>query len=613
MRATVSSHESRSLRYLATLWMGGCAALGAVTATCVFLDHEESTAGFFLLVVIVLLSMLDSFISSVIFSVVGAALLSYFFTEPINSFHISKPGDLFSLVAFLVTSLAITTLVRRIGRIEKTQRAQAQLLELTHDIIIVRDKNNVITCWNQAAETLYGWKKEEAIGKFIDEFLSSVFPLPRDELQRIFLRDGQWEGELIHTRRDGTEIIVTSRWALQRDGAGNPLATLETNNDITQRRRAEELLRKSQAQYFAEAQKLSNTGSFGWNFSSGEVFWSEQTFSIFEYDLAVQPNIELVRQRMHPEDIRVLEEMLARVSGSTIDFDVEHRLLFPDGRIKHLRVLAHATSGQPNNRLLIGAVMDVTRAKQAEEQLRHAQSDLERVSRVTALGELSASIAHEVGQPLSAIVTNGEACLRWLHRQPPNMEEIEGCVTQMTDEGNRAAQIVQRVRTLMKGAPPDRVPIAINDVVEEAIALIGRDIERQRGSLTRCLARVLPLILGDRVQLQQVLINLIINGLQSMASVTGKRELILQSRVDPEGNVVVAVKDTGSGIREDNLPRLFEPFFTTRSSGMGMGLAISSSILEAHGGQIWASNNPEGGATFSFSLPPAMTQEIVRT
>ena len=180
MRATVSSDESRSLRYLATLWIGGCAALGAVTATCVFLDQEESTTGFFLLVVIVLLSLLDSFISSVIFSVLGASLLSYFFTEPINSFHISKPQDSFSLFAFLVTSIAITTLVRRIGRVEKMQRAQAQLLELTHDIIIVRDKNNVITYWNQAAETLYGWKKEEAIGKSIDEFLNSVFPLPRD-------------------------------------------------------------------------------------------------------------------------------------------------------------------------------------------------------------------------------------------------------------------------------------------------------------------------------------------------------------------------------------------------------------------------------------------------
>ncbi|MFM0202528.1 PAS domain S-box protein [Paraburkholderia fungorum] len=598
------------MRYLATLWLGGCIALGAVTATCVFLNQEESTAGFFLLVVIVLLSLLDSFISSVIFPVVGAVLLSYFFTEPVNSFHISKPQDSFSLVAFLVTSIAITTLVRRIGRVEKMQRAQAQLLELTHDIIIVRDKNNVITYWNQAAETLYGWKKEEAIGKSIDEFLSSVFPLPRHELQRIFLRDGQWEGELIHTRRDGTEIIVTSRWALQRDGAGNPLATLETNNDITQRRRAEELLRKSQAQYFAEAQKLSRTGSFGWDVSNGKLFWSDETFSIFEYDLAVAPNIELVRRRVHPDDLPLFEEKIAKARGFAVDFDIEHRLLFPDGRIKHLHIVGREANGQRDSRQVIGAVMDVTRAKQTEEQLRHAQSELERVSRITALGELSASIAHEVGQPLSAIVTNGEACLRWLHRQPPNMEEIESCVSQMTDQGNRAAEIVQRVRALMKGGPPERAPIPINDVVEEAIAVIRRDIERQGGSLTRRLARGLPLILGDRVQLQQVLVNLITNALQSMASVNGRRELVVQSRLDPEGNVVVAVRDSGAGIQEANLPQLFEPFFTTRSSGMGMGLAISSSIVDAHRGQIWASNNPEGGAMFSFSLPPAMKEEV---
>ncbi|WP_082855303.1 ATP-binding protein [Paraburkholderia phytofirmans] len=612
MQAIGSSHKSGSLRHLAPLWIWGCMALGAVAATCFWLQLGLSATGYCLLIVLVLLSLLASFISSAIFSVFGAALLNYFFTEPIYSFRVSKPQDYFSLSAFLVTSIAVTTLVRRIDRVEKTQRAQAQLLDLTHDSVFVRDRNEVITSWNHAAETLYGWKKEEALGQMVDELLNTVFPLAREQIQQIFLREGHWEGELIHTRRDGTEVIVASRWTLQHDGAGNPLATLETNNDITQRKRAEELLQKSQAQYFAEAQKLSKTGSFGWNVLSGELFWSEQTFSIFEYDAAVAPNVELVRQRVHPEDIPVFEEVLAQASGSSHDFDIEHRLLFPDGRVKHLHVVAHAANGQPNNRRFIGAVMDVTRAKQTEEQLRHARSELERTSRVTALGELSASIAHEVGQPLSAIVTNGEACLRWLHRQPPNMEEIEGCVNHMTDEGNRAAEIVQRVRKLMKGAPPDRVPVAINDVVEDALALIGRDSGRQRGSPTRCLAEGLPLIMGDRVQLQQVLINLIINGLQSMASVNGKRELIIQSRLDPEGNVVVAVKDSGAGIREDNLPRLFEPFFTTRSSGMGMGLAICSSILDAHGGQIWASNNPEGGATFSFSLPPATTHEVVR-
>jgi PAS domain S-box-containing protein len=598
------------LWYLATLWIGGCIALGAVTAACVLWDQELGTAGFCLLVVVVLLSLLNSFISSALFCVIGAVLLAYFFTEPVNSIHVGKTRDLFSLLAFLVTSIAMTTFVRRIRRVEKTQRAQAQLLELTHDIIIVRDKEDVITYWNQAAEILYGWTKEEAMGQFIDKLLDSVFPLPRDELQRIFHRDGQWEGELIHTRRDGTEIIVASRWALQRDSAGNPLATLETNNDITQRRHAEELLRKSQAQYFAEAQKLSRTGSFGWNPSSGELFWSDQTFSIFEYDLAVVPSIELVRQRVYPDDLPLFDDKIARARGFSANFDIEHRLLFPDGRIKHLHVVGTSANGQPDSRAFIGAVMDVTGAKQTEEQLRHAQSELERVSRVTALGELSASISHEVGQPLAAIVTSGEACLRWLRRQPPDMEEIEGCVSHMTDQGNRAAAIVQRVRALMKGAPPEQAAIAINDVIEEAIAVIRRDIERQSGLLTRRLAGNLPLILGDRVQLQQVLVNFIINGLQSMAGVDGRRELTVQSRVDPEGNVVVAVKDSGAGIQEANLQQLFEPFFTTRSAGMGMGLAICSSIVEAHRGEIWASNNPDGGATFSFSLPPAIREEV---
>jgi PAS domain S-box-containing protein len=612
VQAAVSSYESGGRRYLAPLRIGGCIALGAVVAACLGLQLRLSSTGFCLLIVIVLFSLKDSFLSSAIFSLVGAALLDFFFTEPLYSFRIAKAQDYFPLIAFFVTSIAVITLVRRVDRAEKMRRVQAQLLDLTHDSVFVRDRNEVITYWNRAAETLYGWTKEEAVGKLADELLITVFPLPREQVQRIFLRDGHWEGELIHTRRDGSELVVSSRWTLGRDGAGNPFATLETNNDITQRKRAEELLRKSRAQYFAEAQMLSKTGSFGWNLSSGEVFWSEQTFSIFEYALAVSPSIELVRQRMHPDDIPVLEQTLAKASSSTAHFDFEHRLLFPDGRTKHLRVVAHATSDQPNNKQFIGAVMDVTRAKQTEEQLRHAQSELERVSRVTALGALSASIAHEVGQPLSAIVTNGEACLRWLHCQPTNMEEIEGCVSRMTDEGNRAAEIVKRVRTLMKGAPPDRAPIAVNDVVEEAIALVGWDIERQSGSLTRRLATELPLVLGDRVQLQQVLINLIINGLQSIESVNGKRELLVQSRVDPEGNVVVAVKDSGAGIREANLPRLFEPFFTTRSSGMGMGLAVSSSIVDAHGGQIWASNNPDGGATFSFSLPPAVTQEQVR-
>jgi PAS domain S-box-containing protein len=611
VRGAVSSYENRSLRHLAPLWIGGCIALAGVAAACLGLQLRLSTTGFCLIIVIVLLSLSGSFISSAIFSVVGAALLDFFFTPPLYSFQIAYAQDYFPLSAFFITSISVTTLVRRIGRIEKVQRAQARLLDLTHDTVFVRDQNEIITYWNHSAETLYGWKREETIGKVADELLRTLFPLPREEIQQLYIRDGHWEGELVHTKRDGSEVIVASRWTLQRDERGAPLATLETSNDITQRKRAEELLRKSQAQYLAEAQKLSRTGSFGWNASTGEVFWSEQAFNIFEYDVAMTPTIDMLRQRVHPDDMPVFGQLFAQVGSSKSDFDIEYRLLFPDRRVKHLHVVAHRTTGQPDNRQFIGAVMDVTGAKQTEEQLRQAQNELARASRVTALGELSASIAHEVGQPLAAIIMNAEAGLRWLYSQPLNLEEIEGCMTQITDEGNRAAEIVQRVRKLMKGAPPDRALVEVNELIDEVMALIRGEVKNHGGSLVLNLAPGLPAVLGDRVQLQQVLINIIVNGVQAMATVDGERELVVGSGLDNEENVVVAVRDSGPGISKENLPRLFEAFFTTRSTGMGMGLAICSSIIEAHGGQIWASNNPEGGSTFSFSLPPARVSRAV--
>jgi PAS domain S-box-containing protein len=600
-----SSRQSSTPGYLIGLWIGGCVGLAVIAGICFDLQVRFATTGFCMLIAVVLLSLLDSFISSAIFSVVGAALLNVLFTPPIFSFQIEKLQDVFPLAAFLITSLAVTTLVRRIRRMEQMQRGQARLLDLTHDTVFVRDTAGVIIYWNHAAEVLYGWSKAEATGKAADDLLKTIFPAPRDEVQRMLLRDGHWEGELTHTRRDDSQVIVASRWTLQHDDKNAPLATLETNNDITARKRAEEMLRRSQAQYLAEAQKLSRTGSFGWNIATGEIFWSEEAFAIFEQDPASAPCIETIRARVHPEDLHVFERMLQDVGETADGFDIEHRLLFPDGRVKHLHVVAHRAEGQPDRRQFIGALMDVTQAKQTEARLQQAQNELARASRITALGELSASIAHEVGQPLAAIVTNGEACLRWLRREPLNMEEIEGCVTQITDEGNRAAGIVQRVRMLMKGAPPERTAVGMNQLIEEAAKLIRAEVERHAGALVLSLGSNLPDVLADRVQLQQVLINLIVNGMQSMSAAGGRREMVVISTSDPEGNVVVSVRDSGPGISEQNLPRLFDAFFTTRSTGMGMGLAICSSIIEAHGGQIWAANNPEGGATFSFSLPAA--------
>lgn len=600
-----SSDGSSKWGYLIRLWLGGCMVLCVIAAVCFELQERLATVGFCMLIAIVLLSLLDSFISSAIFSITGMLLLNVFFTPPLYSLEIEKVQDFFPLAAFFVTSIAVTSLVRRIRRAERAQREQAHLLDLTHDTVFVRDREDVITYWNHAAELLYGWSRDEAVGKHADQLLRTVYPMPREDVQRGLERDNHWEGELIHMKRDGTEVVVASRWSLQRDDKGAPLATLESNNDITQRKQAEELLRKSQAQYLAEAQALSKTGSFGWNVDNGEIFWSGQAYAIFEQDPASAPSIETVRQRVHPEDMPVFVQMLGEVSDTSNHFDIEHRLLFPDGRVKYLHVVAHEAQAESDKRQFIGAVMDVTDARQTEAQLRQTQNELARASRVTALGELSASIAHEVGQPLAAIVTNGEACLRWLRRQPPNMAEIEACVSEITDEGNRAAEIVQRVRRLMKGSPPERAPVDVNELVHEVVTIVRGELDSHGASLILKLATSLPPVMADRVQLQQVLINFIINGVQSMATVPAAHELVLATVMEPEGNVTVSVSDSGPGISPNNLPHLFDAFFTTKATGMGMGLAICSSIIDAHGGQIAASNNRERGATFSFTLPPA--------
>jgi len=226
---------------------------------------------------------------------------------------------------------------------------------------------------------------------------------------------------------------------------------------------------------------------------------------------------------------------------------------------------------------------------------------------VTTLGEMSASIAHEVGQPLAAIVTNGEACLRWLEHRPPQPDEVRSSVVRMIAEGRRASEIVRRIRTLAKKDTGQKTPLELNDVVNDVVSLTQREVLNHQVTLRVRLAPLLPPVLGDRVQLQQVLINLVMNGMQSMEYVTGwSRELSIETSQTPEGHVLLAVRDCGSGLDAQYADRLFDAFFSTKPHGMGMGLSICRSIVEAHGGRIRAFNNDSGhGATFQCSLPPA--------
>ena len=266
-------------------------------------------------------------------------------------------------------------------------------------------------------------------------------------------------------------------------------------------------------------------------------------------------------------------------------------------------------TGQPVN---VGNVCsDVSERKHAEEKLRaseqrllDAQLELAHVTRVTTLGELTASIAHEVNQPLAGVVANAEACLRWLDRETPNLDAARRSVEWIIDDGNRASEVIRRVRALANKTDVEKVPLDVNDVVREVIALVQRELISHQVSLRMELAPALPMILGDRVQLQQVIINLVMNGIEAMQAVTDRpRELVIRSRQDETHQVLVSVTDCGVGISAENADRLFNAFFTTKSSGMGMGLSICRSIMEAHGGRLWATANVPHGATFQFTLP----------
>ena len=359
----------------------------------------------------------------------------------------------------------------------------------------------------------------------------------------------------------------------------------------------------SKEAYLAEAQHLSHTGSFGWNPSSGFI-WSDETFQIFGFDRGTSPTIETVIDRTHPEDVERVRQFIEGEPRDGKDYDLEHRLLMPDGSVKYLHVVAHPLRAEAGERAFVGAVMDVTAAKRAEEAVQEAQAALAHVTRMATLGELTAWITHEVNQPLTGIVTNGAACLRWLDKAPPALDEARRSVEDMISDARRASEVIHRIRALSKKTDAEKVPLDINDVIREGSRLVQREVITHGASLRLELAPELPSILGDRVQLQQVIINLVINAIQAMASVTDRpRTLLIRSQKSEDGRVLVAVRDSGTGIEAKSVNKLFKAFFTTKPSGMGMGLSICRTIIEAHSGQVSAANNSGPGATFQLILP----------
>jgi PAS domain S-box-containing protein len=382
----------------------------------------------------------------------------------------------------------------------------------------------------------------------------------------------------------------------------NMMAALGSQiGQFIERRRAEEALRRSEA-YLAAAQKLSRTGSFGWDVSSGEIYWSEETFRIFEFGPTSKVTIDRILQRTHPEDRSTVRQVAERVSCERTEFDFEHRLVMPDGSVKFLRVVGCPSTDKGASSEFVGAITDITERKRAEEALQQAQSRLSRATQVATAAELSASVAHEVNQPLAAVVANGHAALRWLSANPPNLDRAREAIDRIVRDGKDAGEVVQRIRSLFGGAVPDTITLDVNELIAEVVGLVDGERARKQIAVETRLDKNLPPTAGDRVQLQQVILNLLLNGIEAMDTVHDRpRRIFIRSKLHQPNSILVEITDNGVGIAD--LVRIFEPFFTTKKAGMGMGLAISRSIIEAHHGRLWAEPGDGVGTTLCFTVP----------
>jgi PAS domain S-box-containing protein len=415
----------------------------------------------------------------------------------------------------------------------------------------------------------------------------------------------------------GTEVDVEARmrrfdgqyrWFLfraspLRDESGKIVKWYGTNVDIEDRKRADEELRRSEA-FLAEGQRLSRTGTFAWRPDTTKSVWSEELYRIHEIEPGTAISADIAQIGVHPDDIPLVYEAAARGVETRSDYEHTHRIVMPDGRIKFLHVMARATRDFEGRLEYIGAVQDVTQRMLSEEALTKSRSELAHITRVMSLGILTASIAHEVNQPLAGIITNGETCLQMLDDNPPDIAGARETALRSIRDGNRASDVIARLRSLFKRREFVAEIIDLNEATREAIALSSGELRRSRVILQSELADDLPPVNGDRVQLQQVIINLVRNAMDAMREVEDRpRQLLIQTEMDGSENVRLIVQDSGIGFAPDTADRLFESFYSTKNDGMGIGLAISRSIIEAHRGQIWASLNHGPGSTFAFSIP----------
>jgi PAS domain S-box-containing protein len=507
-----------------------------------------------------------------------------------------------------VASIAIERVQSDVA-LKQGEARKAAILDAALDCIITMDHEGRVVEFNPAAERTFGYPRSEIVGRqMVDAIIPPALRSKHREGIARYLATGEKRligrrVEMTAVRANGSEFPV--ELAISRITLEGPPSFTCYMRDITERKESEEALQRSEA-FLTEGQRLSRTGSFSWCVPTGEIIWSEQVYRIFEVEQGIPVTLEkLIGTRVHPEDISLMKDMIARVEAEAEDFEYEHRLLMPDQSVKYLHLVAHATRNRNGQLEYIGAVQDVTKRRISEEALEEVRSELAHVSRIASLGALTASIAHEVNQPLSGILTNASTCLRMLAADPPNVDGARETARRTIRDGNRASDVIIRLRALFGKRKFAMELVDLNEATQEVIALLISELKRDRINLQTEFDNGLPPVMGDRVQLQQVILNLVRNASDAMIGVDDRpRNLVIKIEQEEEDDRVrLSVQDTGVGFEPQAENKVFDAFYTTKSGSMGIGLSVSRSIIESHHGRLWATLNDGRGATFSFSIP----------
>ena len=462
--------------------------------------------------------------------------------------------------------------------------------------------------WSEECFRVLGFDAHDGPPRF-ETFLQRVYPDDRARVREISAAAGrdkidyETDYRIIRPGGEIRDIHVVAHPVF--NPSGDLVEFVGTVIDVTERKHAEDKLRQSEA-YLAEAQKLTHTGSWVWGVAPRRALHlSEEWYRIYGFDQKDGMSAWDQRlERIHPDDRARRQRAIDQAISEKSEYEVEYRIILPSGTVRHLHSVGHPVLDASGKLVqFVGSSTDITERRQAEEALRQAQADLARISRITTMGELTAALAHEVNQPIAAAVTDANTCLRWLNRDQPDLHEAREAAARMVKDATRAAEIISRTRLLFKKVNPQWESVDMHEIIREMVALMSAEAARYSISVWAELAAGLPEVMGDRVQLQQVLMNLLVNSIEAMKDADGPRELIIRSHTTEDDELLVSISDTGVGLPPQQANKIFDAFFTTKPQGTGMGLRISRSIVESHGGRLWATDNSSRGASFHLSLP----------